>query len=67
MSRHDRRVHTILHGRSDANIRFNDLRTMMPYLGLEERVRGSHHLFDTNGIVEIVSLRCCGAIPSPTE
>ena len=55
MSRHERLVQTILRGRSDANIRFNDLRALMQYLGFAERVRGSHHLFDKEGVVKIVS------------
>ena len=50
MSRHERLVRTILLGRSDANIRFSDLRALMRYLGFQERVRGSHHLFDKEGI-----------------
>ena len=53
MSRHERLVRTLLRGRSDANIRFDELRALMRYLGFEERVRGSHHLFDKEGILEI--------------
>lgn len=67
MSRHERLVHTILRGRSDANIRFNDLRAMMRYLGFEERVRGSHHLFDKDGIVEIVNLQSRGSHAKPYQ
>ncbi len=29
----------------------------MGYLGFEQRIRGSHHLFDKEGIVEIVNLQ----------
>ncbi len=57
MNRHERLLHTILRGRSDANIRFSDLRALMAYLGFEERIRGSHHLFDKDGVVEIVNLQ----------
>ena len=46
MNRHERLLQTILRGRSGANIRFSDLRALMDYLGFEERIRGSHHLFD---------------------
>lgn len=67
MSRHERLVHTILRGRSDANIRFNDLRAMIRYLGFEERVRGSHHLFDKDGIVEIVNLQRRGSHAKPYQ
>ena len=57
MSRHERLVRTILRGRSDANIRFSALCALMRYPGFQERVRGSHHLFDKEGIVEIVNLQ----------
>ena len=67
MSRHERLVHIILRGRSDANVRFNDLRAMMRYLGFEERVRGSHHLFDKDGIVEIVNLQSRGSHAKPYQ
>lgn len=67
MSRHDRLVNTILRGRSDANIRFSDLRALMRYLGFEERVRGSHHLFDKDGIVEIVNLQSRGGHAKPYQ
>ncbi|WP_420438967.1 hypothetical protein [Candidatus Poriferisodalis sp.] len=35
----------ILSGRSDAGIRFDDLRSYLLQLGFAERVRGSHHVF----------------------
>lgn len=57
MGRHERLVQTILRGRSDANIRFAELRALLRYLGFEERVRGSHHLFVKEGIVEIINLQ----------
>ena len=67
MSRQERLVQTILRGRSDANIRFDDLRALMRYLGFEERVRGSHHLFDKEGVVEIVNLQSRGGHAKPYQ
>ena len=52
MRRHERLLQTLLRGQSDANIRWADLRALLFYLGLSERVRGSHHLFDKDGVVE---------------
>ena len=54
MNRPKRLVETILRGRSDANIRFHDLRSLMRYLGFEERVRGGHHLFDVTTQVPLL-------------
>ena len=35
----------ILGGRSDASVRFDDLRGLLRNLGFTERVRGSHYIF----------------------
>ena len=52
MNRHERLLRTILGGRSDANIRFGDLRALMQYLGFQERIRGSHHVYRKQGVAE---------------
>ena len=57
MNRHERLLQTILTGRSDSNIRFTELRSLLKHLGFSERIRGSHHLFDKSGIVEIINLQ----------
>lgn len=46
----------ILLGESDANIPFEDLRHLLLRFGLDERVRGSHHIFSRSGIEEILNL-----------
>ena len=50
MRRHERLQQTLLRGQSDANIRWSDLRALLLYLGFSERVRGSHPLFDKEGV-----------------
>ena len=57
MNRHERLVETILDGRSDANIRFSEVRALMRYLGFDERIRGSHHIYRMEGVVEKVNLQ----------
>jgi len=42
---------------ADANINFRDLRRLLTWLGFEERVRGSHHLFRRPGVKELVNLQ----------
>ena len=39
----------VLRGTSDANIRFDDLRSLLLALGFEERIKGSHHIFTLEG------------------
>ena len=57
MNRHERLLRTILGGRSDANVRFEDLRALMRYLVFDERIRGSHHVYRKQGIPEKVNLQ----------
>ena len=57
MSQYDKLLFQILRGTSDANIRFNDLRSLLKALGFEERIRGSHHMFRRAGIVEKINLQ----------
>jgi hypothetical protein len=57
----------ILHGASDANIRFSDLVLLMRDLGFEERVRGSHHIFTREGIEEILNVQPRGSMAKPYQ
>jgi len=67
VSRNEKLLLAILRGRSDANIRFSDLRALLEYLGFEERVRGSHHLFNKDGIVEIVNVQSRSGYAKPYQ
>lgn len=57
MNRHERLLQTILGGRSDANIRFSEIRSLMRSLGFDERIRGSHHIYHMAGVAEKVNLQ----------
>jgi len=57
MSKYDKLLSQILHGTSDANVPFNDLRHLLTSMGFEERIRGSHHMFRRAGIVEKINLQ----------
>ena len=67
MNRHERLLRTILRGRSDANIRFDDLRALMQHLGFEERVRASHHVYRKAGVAEKVNLQRDGGNAKPYQ
>jgi HicA-like toxin of HicAB toxin-antitoxin system len=47
----------VLSGRSDQNIRFDDLRGLLLALGFEERVRGSHHIYSRDDVAEILNIQ----------
>jgi len=47
----------ILIGRSDANIPFEQTRTLLKALGFSEKIRGSHHKFIREGVEELINLQ----------
>ena len=57
----------ILSGRADANIRFNDLRSLLFALGFQERIRASHHIFTTHELPEVVTLQPQGRDAKPYQ
>ena len=67
MNRNDELRQRILSGRTDANIRFDDLRLFLLRLGFVERVRGSHHIFRKAGVRERVNLQSDGSHAKPYQ
>jgi len=61
MTQKDSVLSQILGGRSDANVNFNELRSLLRSLGFSERIRGSHHIFAREDVQEIVNLQPKGA------
>jgi hypothetical protein len=47
----------ILSGSSDQNIRFSELRRLLLRLRFDERIRGDHHIYSRDDIVEIINLQ----------
>ena len=61
MDRHEKVLLEILRGASDANIRFSDLCHLMTRLGFEMHVKGSHHIFRSEGVEERINLQRDGS------
>ena len=57
MTKQDKLIRTILDGLSDKNIYFNDLCNLLKRLGFDEHIRGSHHLFRKEEVVERINLQ----------
>ena len=57
MSKVAKTLDRVLRGNADANIRFDDLRSVLAHLGFEERIRGDHHIFTREGVEEILNLQ----------
>jgi hypothetical protein len=57
----------LLSGRSDAAIRFDDVRSLPESLGFEKRVKGSHQLFRKAGVEERINLQREGNNAKPYQ
>lgn len=57
----------VLRGFSDTNIAFSDLVSLLHFLGFEERIRGSHHIFSKEDIEEILNIQPCGNKAKPYQ
>lgn len=53
--------HILIHLKSDANIAFRDLCTILKPLGFEERVRGNHFIYTRSDVEEILNIQPIGA------
>jgi len=53
----DRILKKVLEGLSDNNTSFSDLCHLMIKLGFTERIRGSHHIFSKEGVIEILNIQ----------
>jgi hypothetical protein len=61
MSKVAKALERVLRGSSDANIRFEDLCTLLLHLGFVERIRGDHHIFTRDDVPEILNLQPRGS------
>jgi hypothetical protein len=67
MTQRDKTLEDVLRGKSDANIRFDELRALLVSLGFGERVRGSHHVFSKEGIDDQINLQRDGSKAKPYQ
>ena len=67
MGKHEKLIDKILRGASDANIAFDDIRSLLLHFGFEERVRGSHHVYRKGGIEEKINIQRSGNKAKPYQ
>jgi predicted RNA binding protein YcfA (HicA-like mRNA interferase family) len=67
MATYRKLLERVISGRSDANIRFDDLRNLLARLGFEERSRGSHHIFVRPGVEDMINLQKEGHMAKPYQ
>ena len=57
MGKYAKLMQKILAGGSDSNIEFSDLCQLLVRLKFDKRVRGSHHIFIREDVIEILNLQ----------
>ncbi len=67
MGKYDKLIFQILRGLSDANIAFNDLVNLLKHLEFDMRIKGSHHVFRKNDVIEKINLRKEGNKAKPYQ
>lgn len=53
----DKTLNKVISGLSDKNIKFNDLLNLLRNLGFDERIKGDHHIFTKENVVEIINIQ----------
>jgi hypothetical protein len=57
MGKNEELYEHIMLRRSDANVAFDRLCTLLDRLGFTERIKGDHHIFTMEGVKEIINLQ----------
>ena len=63
----DKTLNAILSGVQDASINFGDLVHLLLALGFIKRIKGDHHIFTRQGVVEIINLQPKGSKAKPYQ
>ena len=61
MSKFDKLLYKLLSGRSDRNIPFSELCYILGKLGFQKRIKGDHHIYYHDRIVEIINIQPIGS------
>jgi hypothetical protein len=67
MTRQARFWKRLMSAQADADISFADLCAFLGRLGIDERVRGDHHIFTRPGVDEILNLQPAGSKAKPYQ
>jgi predicted RNA binding protein YcfA (HicA-like mRNA interferase family) len=67
MSKIQKLLLKIISGSSDTNISFQELISLLSNLGFEYRIKGSHHIFYKDDIVEIINIQPNGQKAKPYQ
>lgn len=67
MSKIEKLLLKVVSGSSDQNISFSDLILILTTLGFDFRIKGSHHIFFKEEVVEIINIQPKGDKAKPYQ
>ena len=67
MKKSEKLLAHILMRRSDSNVPFPGLCQLLKGLGFDERIRGDHHIYNKEGIEEILNIQPKGTKAKPYQ
>jgi predicted RNA binding protein YcfA (HicA-like mRNA interferase family) len=65
MEKQEKILATVLRRTSDANLSFDEIRSLLLHLGFEERIRGSHPIYRKQGVEEKINIQSSGGKTKP--
>jgi hypothetical protein len=57
MASKSKTLEAVLSGRSDANVRFSAIRSLVISMGFSERIKGDHFIYSRGDIAEIINIQ----------
>ena len=67
MGKQEKILATVLRGTSDANISFDDIRSLLLHFGFDERIRGSHFIYRKQGVEEKINIQSSDGKTKPYQ
>ena len=67
MGKYEKLMQNILSGRQDASIHFSEAVALLQALGFSQRIRSSHHIFNKDGVEELINIQPDGSKAKPYQ
>lgn len=67
MGQTEKLLFKILCGTQDSNIKFNEIRHLLEYMGFDERIKGDHHIYTKDDVTEIINIQPLGNKAKPYQ
>jgi len=67
VGKYEKLVQKILSGRQDTSVDFSEAVTLLQALDFSLRIKGSHHIFDREGVDELINIQPDGSKAKPYQ